>query len=74
MLSGDRYLTIPTRTSISVGLRIIPPTAGLARSGRKPRPTIQRVGHHIQPGIRFKVVKDRELEREIAEWSDNGHP
>jgi len=56
------------RTSISLGLRIIPPSAGLARPVK--RSVHRGVGHQIRndKSLSLLVVKDEELEEEIRYW------
>ena len=57
-------------TSISLGLRVIPPSAGLSRAVRKPP---QVIGHHIkQNKVRYQlsVNPDKELEAEIKKYRD----
>ena len=55
-------------SSISLGLRVIPPSAGLARTVR--RPVHRPAGHHIPTGRRYNlsVARDEELEKEIKHW------
>jgi len=54
-------------SSISLGLRVIPPTAGLARAVR--RPVHRQAGHHIQRRRYYLLVeRDEELEQEIKLW------
>ncbi len=53
------------RTSISLGLRVIPPSAGLSRAVRKP---LQATGHCIKQKVmryQLSVEPDAELEAEI---------
>ena len=56
------------RTSISLGLRVIPPSAGLVSS--KVRHALPKVARHIpqQPRQYLSVVRDEELEAEIKKW------
>ncbi len=60
-------MPIPLRTSISLGLRIIPPSAGLSRE------PLRRVARHIpsQPKQYLTVIQDEELEREIQTWKEH---
>jgi len=59
-------------SSISLGLRVIPPSAGLARTVR--RPVHRPAGHHIPTGRRYNlsVARDEELEKEIKHWRNGG--
>ena len=57
------------RTSISLGLRIIPPSAGL---NRKTKQALTKVARHIsqQPRQYLSVVRDEELEAEIKKYKE----
>jgi len=54
------------KTSISIGLKAIPPSAGLSRRTHK-LSSVAIVSHHIkqQPRIYLTVERDRDLEDEI---------
>lgn len=60
-------MSIPPRTSIALGLRVIPPGSGIDRSARRPSP---RVGHQWQREAKYalRVVKDDDLEQEIEQF------
>lgn len=61
--------SIPLRTSISLGLRVVPPSAGFAKS---PKSTI---GHRIKrvkkAPLVMTVEKDIALEEEIRAYRQN---
>lgn len=66
---------IPLRTSIGLGLKVIPPSAGLARSPRLTQ-VLHTVGHHIRKAKKSSYVsplvmtveKDTVLEEEIRDY------
>ena len=62
-------MPIPSRTSISLGLRIIPPGTGFVRSispAVHPKPFTAHTKKRVIPRLELKVERDIELEREIA--------
>lgn len=59
-------MPMPPRTSISLGLRVIP-SRPTTRSTRSPSP---KVGHQWQREVKYalQVVKDDDLEQEIEQF------
>ena len=53
------------RTSITLGLRIIPPSAGLSRE------PLHKVARHISRQPKYlSVIQDDELDKEIQAWKE----
>ena len=59
-------MPIPLRTSISLGLRVVPPSAGLLSIPLAKAPIGRKVHKHASRYI-LTVEKDIELEKEIAD-------
>ena len=62
-------MPMPSRTSILLGLRVIPPSTGFVRSIRPavcPKPFTAHTKKRVIPRLELKVERDIELEQEIA--------